>query len=204
MRKILLPVFAGFLVSFVSCNTRTTVAGATYSEQAQKNLDISHQVNNAYATGDASKMDSLLSTDFVEHSDRGDVRGIDSAKSMVNFVHNTFKDMKMDLVHEWADNDFAVSWMHYTGTNPTAMPGMAAGPFNFNEMEVYRFASGKIAEHWTFVEAQTMTQILKNYGVNVNTNTMDSSGMMHMDSSKMNMNDTGKMKGMDSSNRMRH
>lgn len=197
MRKILLPVFAGLFVSLVACNTGTTVAGISYSSQAQKNLDVSHQIDSAFTNGNTAVIDSLFAPDFVDHGDRGDIKGTDSLKSMVNYMHANFTDMKSERIREWADNDYAVNWMRYTGNSKVASPGMPAGPFEFKEMEVSRFVNGKVVEHWTFIDAQTMAQIMKNMGMNMNMNNMDSASMRHMDSARMNMTDTSHMRTTD-------
>ena len=163
MRKILLPACAICFLATTSCNSGpdTKVASATMSTQAQKNIDADKMISEAFRTGDASKLDSAVSPDFVDHTDMGDKKGIDSLKSGLNMVHTQFKDMKMDLRRQWADDDYVVDWVRYTGTSPTAMMGMHAGPYDIKGMEVSRFANGKAVEHWFFYDGQTVAGWMK-------------------------------------------
>ena len=161
MRKIF---FTAFAVSFfVSCNnTNTKVASANMSSQAQKNIEVDNMISDAFKTGDAGKLDSLVSPDFIDHTDMGDKKGVDSLKSMLAMMHSQFKDMKMETKRQWADDDYVVDWVRYTGTNPTAMMGMPAGPYDIKGMEVARFSNGKAVEHWFFYDGQTVADWMKN------------------------------------------
>ena len=163
MRKILLAACAFSLVAITSCNSGpgTKVASATVSTQAQKNINADKMISDAFQTGDASKLDSVVSPDFVDHTDMGDKKGIDSLKNGVNMVHTHFKDMKMEMNRQWADDDYVVDWVRYTGTNPSAMGGMPAGPYDIRGMEVSRFANGKAVEHWFFYESQMVAGWMK-------------------------------------------
>ena len=71
---------------------------------------------NAFQTGDASGLDSVIADDFIDHTDRGDKKGKDSLKAMVKFVHDNFKDMKTEKVRDVADGDYVYSWVNYSGT----------------------------------------------------------------------------------------
>ena len=163
MRKILLPGIAFCFIVISSCNSGpdTKVASATVSTQAQKNIDADKMISQAFETGDPSKLDSAVSADFVDHTDMGDKKGIDSLKSGVNMVHTQFKDMKMEMKRQWADDEYVVDWVRYTGTNPTPMMGMPAGPYDIKGMEITRFANAKAVEHWFCYEGQTVAQWMK-------------------------------------------
>jgi len=156
MKKIPLIVASGFLF-LSSCNneTKTSAASESTSEnsQAQKNLDAHHVVVKAFETGDVSGLDNVISADFVDHTDMGDKKGVDSLKSMVNFVHTNFKDMKVETVKELADDNYVMSWLKYTGTSDGKMM-MPAGPYDLDAIETTKFQDGKAVEHWTFMEAQ--------------------------------------------------
>jgi predicted ester cyclase len=106
-------------------------------------------------------LDSLISSDFVDHSDMGDKKGVDSLKSMLNMIHTQFKDMKIDVKRQWADDEYVVDWVRYTGNNPTAMMGMPAGPYDIKGMEVTRFSNGKAVEHWFFDDSQMVAEWMK-------------------------------------------
>ena len=71
----------------------TATADTTDNSKAegQKNIAASDAVMNAFQTGDASGLDSVIADDFVDHTDRGDKKGRDSLKAMVKFVHTNFR-----------------------------------------------------------------------------------------------------------------
>ena len=55
---------------------------------AEKNLAASRIVTDAFKSGDASKIDSAVAADFVDHTDRGDM-GRDSLKKMIAEIQPT-------------------------------------------------------------------------------------------------------------------
>ena len=136
------------LCLLASCNNATT--GSADDEAAKKNLEANRMVLSAFETGDVSKIDSAIADDFVDHTDRGDMKGRDSLKAMVKYVKANFKDMKATVVKELADKEYVFSWIKYTGTGDGVI--MPAGPYEMNTMEVSRFRDGKAVEHWAFME----------------------------------------------------
>ena len=170
MRKFLFAALAAF-ICFTSCNdTTTSTTTSTQDETEQKNLEAARKVGKAFETGDVSAIDSVVADDFLDHTDKGDKRGRDSLKAMVNFIHTNFKDMKMETIKEFAEDDYVVQWMRYTGTSDGSM-GMPAGPYDMRVMEVSRFQNGKVAEHWAYMD---MTEMMKMMGApqpGANTNT---------------------------------
>ena len=114
---------------------------------------------NAFQTGDASGLDSVISDDFIDHTDRGDKKGKDSLKAMVKFVHDNFKDMKTDKIRDVADGDYVYSWVTYTGTSDGSM-GMPKGPYKLSMIELAKFKDGKAVEHWSFMDSQDMAKMM--------------------------------------------
>ena len=169
MKKIFIPAFA-LLCICTSCNDSTpatttadtTTADATTDNgkaEGQKNLAASNAVMNAFQTGDASGLDSVIADDFIDHTDRGDKKGKDSLKAMVKFVHDNFKDMKTDKIRDVADGDYVYSWVTYSGTSDGSM-GMPKGPYKMSMIELAKFRDGKAVEHWSFMDAQDMAKMM--------------------------------------------
>jgi len=181
MRKMFFVAFAGLLCICTSCNSETAgTSDNKNSEEEQKNLAASNVVNKAFETGDVSSIDSVVSENFIDHTDRGDMKGTDSLKAMVKMIHSSFKDMKMEKIHEVADGDYVYNWNRYTGTSNGSM-GMPKGPYDMTAIEVSKFKDGKAVEHWSFMDMQSMMKMM---GQQPNMNNMDN----------MNKMDTGKMK----------
>jgi predicted SnoaL-like aldol condensation-catalyzing enzyme len=143
---------------FYSC-TQTSSSSTASSSTAQKNLDASRVINNAFETGDVSKIDSVVSSDFVDHTDHGDVKGRDSLKAMIQQIKTNFKDMKMDIMSETADSAGTVfTQMHFSGTGDGKM--MPPGHYDMHEIEVTKYNDGKAVEHWSYGETQEMMKMV--------------------------------------------
>lgn len=168
MKKILISVCAGLLCICTSCkdSTPATTTPSTTDTTAdngnaegQKNLAASDAVMKAFQTGDASGLDNVIADDFVDHTDRGDMKGRDSLKSMVNFAHTHFPDMKFEKVRDVADGDYVYSWVTVSGTSDGSM-GMPKGPYKMNSIELSKFKDGKAVEHWSFMDTQDMAKMM--------------------------------------------
>jgi predicted SnoaL-like aldol condensation-catalyzing enzyme len=160
MKKIFIALLAGAFIIFTSCNDQTAGTSDGMSEQAQKNLEASRVVSKAFETGDVSGIDSVVAENFVDHtSDRGDVRGRDSLKAMITMVNQNYPDMKMEVMKEFADDNYVFTQMHFTGTSDGAM-GMPPGPFDMRAIQVVRFENGKAVEHWEYMDMQDMMKMM--------------------------------------------
>jgi predicted SnoaL-like aldol condensation-catalyzing enzyme len=161
MKKYLLAVTCFLALCCISCNNKAadeTTGEAKMSAQAEKNLAASHIVVDAFETGDVSKIDSAVASDFVDHTDKGDV-GRDSLKAMIKTWKAASKDNKTDIIKELADDEYVFSWMRFTGTSDGSM-GMPAGPYDMKSIEVVRFKDGKAVEHWGFMEVRDMMKMM--------------------------------------------
>ena len=155
-----MSAFAGLLCICTSCTSKTEeTSDKKENSEEQKNLAATDAVTKAFQTGDVSALDSVIADDFVDHTDRGDKKGRDSLKAMVNFVHANFKDMKMDKIRDAADGDYVYSWMTYSGNSDGAM-GMPKGPYKMSVIELSKFKDGKAVEHWGFMDMQDMAKMM--------------------------------------------
>ena len=159
MKQILSLLAAGLLCCFVSCNNEKTEAETKEeSSAAKKNLEASHIVTKAFDTGDPGMIDSVVASDFVDHTDKGDMNR-DSLKAMIVAWKADSKDSKTEIIKELADDDYVFSWLRFTGTTSGTM-GMPAGPYDMNSIEVVRFKDGKAVEHWGFMQLADMMKMM--------------------------------------------
>jgi len=168
MKKIffILSAAASFLLP--ACNEKSSDNGGM-SEAAKKNLDAFHAVDNAFQTGDISRIDSLVASDFVDHTPKGDYNR-DSLKTMITMMKNS-GTMKSEIKKELADDEYVMGWMHWTGTSNGSMPDMPAGPYDMNGIEVVRFKDGKAVEHWAFMDAREMMKMMNSMPASAPTST---------------------------------
>lgn len=162
MKKILFATQAGLFFLFISCTNSspatTAEAPAKDNSATQKNLAASQAVSKAFETGNASLIDSVIADDFVDHTDRGDIKGKDSLKAMITMVHATNKDMKMDILKELADDEYVFSWMRFTGTSDGTM--MPAGHYDMHGLEITKFKDGKAVEHWEYMDPSEIMKMM--------------------------------------------
>lgn len=159
MKKILFIFLCACCYLLVSCDSKETVSG---SNTSKKNLEATQTVKTAFDSGDISKIDSAVASDFVDHTDRGD-KNRDSLKAMIMAMRSDVPDMKSTITRELADDDYVFTWMKITGTSKGMM--MPPGPFDMNVIQVSRMKDGKIVEHWSFLEQRDMmkfSQMMQN------------------------------------------
>ena len=161
MRKIFFVLSAGLFCFFTACNSDTKTdssMSSTDNSVTQKNLDATHIVTKSFETGDVSMIDSAVSSDFVGHTEHGDM-GRDSLKAMIVSMHKEFPDMKMETMKEGGDNEYVFSQIHNSGTSNGGM-GMPKGPFDMHSIEVVKFKDGKAVEHWSYVDMGEMMKMM--------------------------------------------
>ena len=158
MKKFLLILSAGAVCFFTSCGGKKEEGSGGMSAKAKANLAASKIVSDALMSGDISKIDSAVASDFVDHTDKGDM-GRDSLKAMITMMHKSGGDMKMETVKEFADDEYVVSWMRYSGSNGESM-GMPKGPYDMKSIEVVKCKDGKAVEHWEYMNPADMMKMM--------------------------------------------
>src|SRR6476659_9975612 len=180
MKKIFFAAFAALVFFFSSCTDTSSTSTSTDKKEGssvtQKNLAANDVISKAFESGNVSGIDSVVSEDFLDHTDHGDVKGRDSLKSMVTMMHSMMKDMKIEKVHDIADEDYVYSWMRYKGTSDGSM-GMPKGPYDLSAIEVSKYRDGKAVEHWGFMEMRDMMKMMGHEHDMDHMNKMDTSKM---------------------------
>ncbi|HET6994965.1 MAG TPA: ester cyclase [Chitinophagaceae bacterium] len=169
MKQILSLFTIGLAFVLVSCgNDKTASEGSSSSSEkkdnsmVEKNLAATRTVTKAFETGDVSMIDSVVASDFVDHTERGD-KNRDSLKAMIVASYADSKDSKTEVLKELADNDYVFSWLRFTGTTSGKM-GMPAGPYDMNAIELVKFKNGMAVEHWSFMQPKDMMKMMAQMG----------------------------------------
>lgn len=152
MKKISLLVILVFF-SFVSFS------------QNEKNLAHNKEIYKAIETGDVSKIKDYIDKDAVDHgggANGQDVNGGDSILAMLGNIHNSFTDLKMEVIADATNGDYVFSLVHLTGTT-TANPGMGMPPnkkMDSKSVDVVKVKNGKAIEHWEFMDPKEMMAMM--------------------------------------------
>jgi hypothetical protein len=152
MKKI---VFA-FSAIIICCLYACTNSESGMSSKAKKNLETNQAIMKMFESGDFSKLDAYIAADAVDHSGpQGEVKGLDSIKSMFQYYASTMSDTKIEVVKELADDDYVMSWIKqsWTAKMDDPMMGLKAGEKgNMESIEVTKYnADGKVTDHWGFM-----------------------------------------------------
>ena len=112
MRTIIIVCCLGLFVSTFGQSKRSANPNTKKLSTAEKNLAAVHLINQAFRTGDTSKINTIVSPNFIDHTDRGDL-GRDSLKLMIIEMYKTTKEMKTEVIKEFADKDWVFALMRY-------------------------------------------------------------------------------------------
>ncbi len=151
MKKYVSVLAIALTCSALSCNNKSE---GGLSATAQKNLDAMHGVTQCFDTKDFSKLGDYIAEDAVDHAgDSGDIKGLATIKAQFEKWTEGVENQKTETIKDMADDEYAMSWNHYTGTYKTAMMGHKAGDkFDMKAIEVAKFKDGKATEHWNMME----------------------------------------------------
>ena len=160
MKKI---VFLIAVISLlISCNDSSTSSSNSAAEKAKAN---NRAVLKAIESGDASKLDSFITKDAVDHSSPSmtEVKGIDSIKKELGAMKQDFSDFKIDIMQEAAHDGYLFVLGKMTGTT-TASPGHGMPPNKKIEMtsvDVLKYNNdGMFTDHWSFNDAKEMMAMM--------------------------------------------
>ncbi len=152
MKKIVLLPFA---VLF-------TIIGFAQKDKAMAN---NRAIYKAIETGDVSTLKNYIAKDAVDHSGGAngqDITNGDSIIAMLGDIHNSFTNLKMDIIADAVNGDYVFTLVHMTGTT-NANPGMGMPPnktIDSKSVDVVRLKDGKAVEHWSFEDPKEMMQMM--------------------------------------------
>jgi predicted SnoaL-like aldol condensation-catalyzing enzyme len=107
-----------------------------------------------------------MAVDAVDHSGpNGDIQGRDSIKANLARIHNEFKDIKIDIISNASNGDYAFTLIRFTGTTVAPMHGMPANTkMDSRAVDVVRLKDGMGVEHWRFIDEAEMMKMMNAAG----------------------------------------
>lgn len=158
MKSFFLVFLVGLYCVSISCNNSSTASGkALENSKAQQNIEAWHRVSMAFSTGNTELLDNVIADEYIDHTPRGDFKGRDSVKANVIRMRKNFKDVKMKIIKELADDEYGFFWMHFNGKRVDAT-GTGFVPFELTSIQVVKFNAGKAVEHWEYVDPRMIQQ----------------------------------------------
>lgn len=170
MKKYLLILFAGMIAVTSSCdNDKETTddqpAENKVGSNVEKNLAAVHAVNKFFETGDVSLIEQGIAIGAIDHAAPGGdlvASNMDSVKAYFTKMRNQFTDMKMEIVKEWADEEYVVQWMKFSGTSKDSQSGVPAGQRieGMMNLHISKLKDGKAVEHWEFMQPNDLMKMM--------------------------------------------
>jgi hypothetical protein len=170
MKKYLLVIAAGMFVIFTACkNDRKKEDGKTTDNKSnsviEKNLEAVHNINKFFGTGDVSLIENSIAVGAVDHAAPGGdlvANKMDSVKAYFLKMRNGFDMIKMETVKEWADEEYVVQWMKFSGTSKDAATGVPVGQKIEDAYDVHisKLKDGKTVEHWEFMQPNDLMKMM--------------------------------------------
>jgi ketosteroid isomerase-like protein len=168
MKQVLFLLTA--MAVMIACNDTTKVASVNEEKMDDhaKATENMKEVYRAIETGDVSKVDSLITDDFVDHNgnpDGSDIKGRDSAKNMLSQIHTYFEPgLKMELLSDAVSTDgnyhFALVQMKGKAkANPWGMP--VGQEIDDTSVDVIKLRDGKATDHWGFMSNGDIMEMMK-------------------------------------------
>ncbi len=162
MKKLLFMLSAGCFLFFTSCTDKKDAGGI--SAKAKKNIESNDAIMKMFETNDWSKIGDYIADDAVDHAGpKGDIKGLDSLKAYFANMGKMMTNMKNDIIKTLSDDEYVMTWMKGSATAKEDIPewGMKAGQSHTgHSVEVSKFKEGKVVEHWSFVDANEMMQMM--------------------------------------------
>jgi ketosteroid isomerase-like protein len=157
------------LFLLISCNetkdSSSTGANGDHAAMVKDNTEKNKMIYQAIETGDVSKMDSLLSKDFVDHEGNmgKDIVGLDSVKQFLGSIHNYFDGLKMESLSEATSEDgvYHFAMVRMTGkakANPWGIP--VGKDIDDTSVDVVKIKDGKATDHWVFTSQKDMMEMM--------------------------------------------
>jgi len=131
---------------------------------AQAQEAMVNAINDRFNSNNMEGIEDLMTADFVDHQMDPSIKttGVQSVKDLLAMYHTAFPDVKQEILGMATKGDRTYFQIHITGTNSGPWGEMPATGKTMDVMgcDVIRFANGKAAEHWGYMEeAKMMTQL---------------------------------------------
>lgn len=168
MKKHLFIMMAGALTMFTACNSgnkNDKPAESKANPAIEKNLEAVHNINKFFQTGDVSLIEKSIAIGAVDHAGPGGdmvANNMDSVKAYFVKMRNGFEITKMELVKEWADEEYVVQWMKMSGVSKDAATGVPVGQKIEDAYDVHisKCKDGKTVEHWEFMQPADLMKMM--------------------------------------------
>src|SRR5690242_1279709 len=113
-------------------------------ERVRENKIATKKIVEIFNTGDLAEVDSIFSSEYVDHQRPAwlDVTGSEEFKQIVLSARQSLPDLHVAIEDIVAEGDRVVARLHWHSSHP------AGKIIDRETIDILRFASGKVVEHW--------------------------------------------------------
>lgn len=127
--------------------------------------DVARRLEESWAGADYETVRSLVAPDFVDHAAHlGEWTGVDNAIQNDQATGQSFPDRERSIEDVFGEGDKAVVRCRFQGTNDGGLPqfGIPANgaKVDFQWINIYRVADGKVVERWAQMDLAKLMQQL--------------------------------------------
>jgi steroid delta-isomerase-like uncharacterized protein len=122
-----------------------------------------HFYEEVWNKGNLDAVDDIMTGDFVDHAaPPGFPSGPEGAKQVFTMYRTAFPDFRLSLEDLITEGDKVVARWVTHGTHQGELMGIppTGKPVTVTGIDLFRFAGGKIAEHWSEFDMLGMMQQL--------------------------------------------
>ncbi len=130
-----------------------------------ENKAIARKFYEILDTGDISKADQVVATNYVNHNAiPGQAQGLEGFKQAVNLIHKAFLDIQITIEDQIAEGDKVATRYTVRGTHQGEFLGIAATgkPATWTALVLQRVVGGKIQDSWLQWDQSGLMQQLGN------------------------------------------
>lgn len=136
--------------------------------QAEKNKDLVRRIfEEVLNGGQLDLLDAVIAPDYVENNPApGQAPGAAGVKARIQAIRAAFPDLRFVLEELIGEGAVVATRYHWVGTHRGSFLGIAptGRRIAVRGMDFYRFAGGRLAEHWDNVDEFGMLSQLGDLG----------------------------------------
>ncbi len=134
------------------------------SAMIEKNKMAAQKIFDTFSTGNSDSLGIYMKDNYVEHQGVPEIKttGIQGFKDITTYYRTAFPDFKVTTMSMVAEGDLVAVMYNTKATNSGPIGAMPATnkPVDFSGVDIFKFADGKVVEHWGyFEELKMMSQL---------------------------------------------
>jgi steroid delta-isomerase-like uncharacterized protein len=119
-------------------------------------------IEDVFSRGNIDDLESLVTSEIVIHDTDKELRGLEQVRQGIINLRTAFPDLQYTIEELLTDGDKVVARCKGAGTHKGVFRNIPATgeKMSYRVIFIWRFANGKLAEHWSVSDVYGMLQQL--------------------------------------------